>query len=125
MARKIHNNHSKIKELHFKQYLKDPDNHFEKGTVRDGKSKILDNSEEEYYLEFQIPGNRYCTVNFDKTYGVKKFTRKKDDDNPQNDRLIFRVVNLNGPFDGSKPPKPADDDVEVKEPDNEPFIGNP
>lgn len=122
MARKVHNKHSKIKNLQVKQFTTDPKNPIKEGNIKNGKSLELDNSVNgSYFLEFQIPGNRYCTIDFDKTYGVEKFTRKKDENNPQIDRILFKVENLAGPYDGSESPEPVDDDVDVVDPDNHPI----
>ncbi len=120
MARYVKHDHPNVKEIHVKQFTNDRSNPIKEGTIKNGESLELDSTVSgSYFLEVQIPGNRYCTINFAKTYGVKKFTRKKDDDHPQMDRILFLVENLAGPYDGS--PKPDDDDVEVKEPDIEPI----
>lgn len=120
MARKVLHNHSNIKKLHIKQFTTDRSNPDKEGTIKKNESLKLDDSVNgSYYLEFQIPGNRYCTIDFDKTYGVEKFTRKKDENNPQMDRILFKVENLAGPYSGS--PEPADDNVDVKDPDEEPI----
>lgn len=122
MARKVYHKHSNIKNLKVKQFKKaDLNNPVKEKTLRNGDSLTLDSANDSYYLEFQIKGNEYCTVDFAKTYGVEKFTRKKDENNPQIDRLIFKVENLAAPY--STAPEPADDDVEVKDPDDVPIEG--
>lgn len=121
MARIVHHEHNHIKDLKVKQFKKsDLTTPVTDETLKKGESVTLESANDPYYLEFQVKGNEYCTIDFDKTYGVKKFTRKKHEQNPQIDRLIFKVENLASTYDNS--PKPDDDNVKVKDPDDEPFV---
>lgn len=123
MARKVKHNHPLIKDIRVKQFKKgNYRNPKKEGTIEDGKDLELDTSlKGYYYLSFQVPENSHSTVNFGRKYQVDKCTRKKDPDNPKMDLVIFRVANVSKPHTDLPAPEPADEDIEVKDPDSVPI----
>ncbi len=132
MSRKITHNNTTIQSIQMFQYTLnsdgDPQDLRPSKDVKQNKSFELAPvpDKEPYYLEFQfkvpeIRQNRevsYFTIDFGKRYGIKKVTRKKHDKKPNVDRVIYLVHNLDKPFG----PTDKNGDVDVKDPDDEPFL---